>query len=279
MRAAVRGKPRPEPLLLNIPDEIFRRSPQLVAHMPEHLNPRIERREETANRLRLLLYGCSLTTQYGAALAAHLEDFVPVDVWMCGLCGRTAAQLTRMAEHPFIEDEASRVGKGLQAILAEQDPFDIVLILAGTNDLGMGYESGHVVESIKQLHHTCHQRGTRTAALSLPPNVACERSPAYKKKWDSVNTALFDWSRHLSDKVALFVDTNDVVPLDAEGIYYNIDRLHFSAQGVERLGIELAHLLAPLLSASLAQSFAAPSPPHEHESLQDGRERQENHLP
>lgn len=278
MQASLRAKSRPEPLFLDIPDEIFRRSPPLVATMPEHLNPSVERHEETVSRLRLLLYGCSLTTQYGASLATHLDKSVPVEVWMCGLCGRTAAELARMAERPFIEDEASRVGKGIQVILAEQDPFDVVLILAGTNDLGMGYESEIVVESIKKLHHTCHERGIRTVALSLPPNVACERSPAYKEKWRTVNRALLDWSRDWRDRVALFVDTSEMVPLDAEGVYYNIDRLHFSAQGAERFGIELAHLLGPILSAIQVPLLASPSL-HQEEGFQKGRERQENHSP
>jgi len=252
MQASLRGKARPEPLFLDIPDDIFRQSLQLVADMPEHLSTRIEHRNEDAHRFRLLLYGCSLTTQYGVALATHLQESVPVEVWMCGLCGRTAVELTCMAERPFIEDEANRIGKGIQVILAEHDPFDLVLILAGTNDLGMGYESRYVVESIKKLHHMCHQRGIRTVALSLPPNVACERNPAYKEKWQRVNRALFDWSRDFRDRVALFIDTSEAVPLDDEGVNYLIDRLHFSAEGAERLGIELAGLLGPLLSASPA---------------------------
>merc|ERR1712039_552926 len=103
--------------------------------------------------------------------AEHLEHLVPVDVWMCGLCGRTAAELARRADCRGIEDEFDRVGKGIQVILTE-DPFDLVLIMVGTNDLGMGYQSGDVIKNIKALHQFCHERGVPTVALSLPPNVA-----------------------------------------------------------------------------------------------------------
>mmetsp|Transcript_8785 Transcript_8785/g.18186 ORF Transcript_8785/g.18186 Transcript_8785/m.18186 type:complete len:106 (-) Transcript_8785:554-871(-) len=96
MRSPSQRRKRPDPLFLDIPDAMFRRSPQLVADMPKHLNAQTH--GDGAQRRRVLLYGCSLTTQYGAVLAEHLERLVGVDVWMCGLCGRTAAELVRMAD-------------------------------------------------------------------------------------------------------------------------------------------------------------------------------------
>merc|ERR1712039_1099850 len=88
-----------------------------------------------------------------------------------------------------------------------------------------------------------------TVALSLPPNVACEQSPDYKEEWLKVNHALRAWSceETASSGVALFVNVGDLVPLDSEGHFYNIDRLHFSIEGAERLGSELALLVATLL--------------------------------
>mmetsp|Transcript_8785 Transcript_8785/g.18185 ORF Transcript_8785/g.18185 Transcript_8785/m.18185 type:complete len:131 (-) Transcript_8785:74-466(-) len=125
--------------------------------------------------------------------------------------------------------------------------------MAGTNDLGMGYESETVIENVKRLHQMCHEHGVPTVVLSLPPNVACERSSNYKQKWLRVNEALREWSSGVGacESVALFVDTSALVPLDEEGHVYGCDRLHLSIDGAERFGSELAPLLAPLLSVGV----------------------------
>jgi len=121
-----------------------------------------------------------------------------------------------------------------------------VLIMAGTNDLGMGYDSGIVVDNVKALHCLCHDQNVPTVAMSLPPNVGCERSPEYMRLWSDVNEALHKWSEAIS-KVTLFVDTGTLIPLDTKGHFYSLDRLHLSPEGVESLGQGVADLLAPIL--------------------------------
>ena len=81
---------------------------------------------------------------YGEALSRELGD---VDVWVCGLSGLTAVQLSEDVDARLIVDVASRRGQGLGSILEERVPFDLVLIMVGTNDLAMGVAPGMVFHS------------------------------------------------------------------------------------------------------------------------------------
>ena len=55
---------------------------------------------------------------------------------------------------------------------AEEDgfPYDLCIIMVGTNDLGHDYKPHEVFESVVGLHQTCHRHGVPTIAISIPPN-------------------------------------------------------------------------------------------------------------
>jgi lysophospholipase L1-like esterase len=239
---------------LKLPDEIFEKAPPLEADMPELLGAQHED-GENGLRWRLLTYGCSLTAQYSHYLREQFNPDIGLDVWMCGLCGRTAAELVRMADQPTIEDEACRVGKGLHHILARDEPFQIIVIMAGTNDLGMGYPPGDVVRNVISLHRMCHTHGIRTVALSLPPNIASETNSTYQEKWLEVNKNLREWaySDDAKGQVALFVETSEVVPFESEMSFYSIDGLHFSDVGCERVASCLKSFLTPIILESTSE--------------------------
>ena len=101
---------------------------------------------------KVLAYGDSLTagfymagqrfSPYGEALSRELGD---VDMWVCGLSGLTAVQLFEGVDARLIVDVACRRGQGLGSILEERGPFDLVVIMVGTNDLAMGVAPGVVL--------------------------------------------------------------------------------------------------------------------------------------
>merc|ERR1719456_588140 len=79
----------------------------------------------------------------------------------CGLCGLTAVEMARGLDSPQLQDNFGRVGPGLRHLLAEQDPFDLVIIMAGTNDLGGRHSSAEeVLASLKSMHAACWAKGT-----------------------------------------------------------------------------------------------------------------------
>merc|ERR1712070_1319949 len=60
---------------------------------------------------------------------------------------------------------------GLQALLESHEPFDLALIMLGTNDLAVkGMTAKKVVNNIQILHRVCHMKSIPTVALSIPDN-------------------------------------------------------------------------------------------------------------
>merc|ERR1712226_211314 len=114
-----------------------------------------------------------------------------------------------MAERDTIEDVVGRVGKGLNVILNEEKRFDVILMMAGTNDLGLGYPAETIFENVKRLHEMCHEAQVRTVALSIPPNLASEETGSlYRERWLEVNQMIREWAcgETAPRGVALFVD-------------------------------------------------------------------------
>ena len=52
-------------------------------------------------------------------------------------------------------DVACRRGQGLGSVLEAREPFDLLLIMAGANDLVLGVAPGMVLHSIQALHAKC----------------------------------------------------------------------------------------------------------------------------
>lgn len=177
---------------------------------------------------------------------------------MCGLSGRTAEELLERADAEAIRDVGYRKGAGLRHLLKAHGPFDLVLIMLGTNDISMGAAPEIVFEDIRRLHALCHERGTPTMALSMPPTEFLYTEPvsqAYRDCWDQVNGLLREWATspsRLEDCGCqpLFADTAELVPWFQEGSYES-DGLHFSPAGSRRLGEGLAPLLLPALRPPL----------------------------
>ena len=110
--------------------------------MPQVLTPK----EPGSQRARTLAYGDSLIagfrqhglrfTPYAQALTDELAPQIDAAIVMRGLSSLTAQQLASNVGARHVYDGRGRVGQGLGHILKEQGPFDLVIIMAGTNDLG-----------------------------------------------------------------------------------------------------------------------------------------------
>lgn len=228
-------------------------------------------REGVKPRWRLLCYGDSLTAglhsgdlfaPYGETLQLSLDE--AADLWICGLCGETAMSLAeRMREEEICSVKRrlcgqtwNRSGPGLQRLLEDHGPFDLVLIMAGTNDIGQSMAPDKVVAAIQALHRACHAAGVRTVALSIPPSAAStEEGTGEEREIEQsrreVNRLLQEWAAtpeavHMGAK--LFVDMSELMPFDFKSGLWDPDNLHFSQEGSRSLGVKLAPLIRPLLS-------------------------------
>lgn len=219
------------------------------------------------HRQRILAYGDSLTAgywdngdrfwPYGAALAEGLLPDVVADVSVCGLSSFTAGELLEDIDSTRIRDGAGRRGVGLRRALLDNGPFDLVLIMVGTNDLGQPGDPDRIIGDMCALHEACHKAGIGTVALSVPPSGAVAELPRYRKRWQRVNSLLSEWVlSKKGDGVRLFVDTNALVPFSEGSELWEEDNLHLSKAGSVRLGESLVPLLKPLL---VGQTSAARS--------------------
>lgn len=205
---------------------------------------------------RILCYGDSLT----AGFAANGQQFEPYgramserlavagtacEVEVCGLSGRTAREMVATS-CTSLTDIVGNKGKGLVRALQEDGPFDLVLIMAGTNDMGHGAKPETILQDLQRLHGLCHERGVPTVALAPPPApVAGAAREQMRQRFVAELRAL---SRRM-DGIVACVDPADIVPANAPGLWER-DGLHFTPAGSRQVGAGLASLALELDSSS-----------------------------
>eukprot|EP00971_Amphidinium_carterae_P169184 3352074-Amphidinium_carterae.1 len=108
---------------------------------------------------------------YASTLATQLAQYG----WNCsvqqeGLSGLTAQTMVAKGNNSHIMDIAGLPHKGLSLYLQHDMP-DIVLIMAGTNDLGQGQAPEEILRNVIHLHQQCHAVGVATVAIA-PPTIS-----------------------------------------------------------------------------------------------------------
>jgi len=207
--------------------------------------------------VRICVYGDSLTAGFpcfepyaDSLVSALADDGIYAEVVGCGFCGMTAVEMAQGVSSSQLQDIFGRTGPGLRHLLAENGSFDLVLIMGGTNDLGVPQSSAQeVVASLQTLHTVCRAVKTPSMTLSVPQSSVTGRSkyPEAKAKWHAINQAL---AAHSPE----FVDTSELLPFNkascARGLW-DPDELHFTAAGSWEFGSGLAPLVAEFLSGSV----------------------------
>merc|ERR1712187_50289 len=180
---------------------------------------------------------------------------VAVEIWMCGLSGITAKVMAESLDDSKIVDVTKRDGMGLSRILQERGPFDLVLIMAGTNDLGRSTPE-EIAASVLELHSACHRHRVPSAALGVPPSEAASHSAKISKCRKTVNRLLAEMTRSTKG-VRMFVNTSELIPFHDDSELWEMDGLHFSPAGSAQLGVRLA----PFVLEALLSSSSAPEAP------------------
>lgn len=210
------------------------------------------------------MYGDSMTAgfpcyePYAKSLASSLTAAgVSVEIVGCGLCGLTAMEMACSLEAQQLQDNFGRVGPGLQTLLAEQGPFDLVLIMAGTNDLGVPHSAVQdVLSCLQSMHRACWAVGTASIALSIPESsvTGTTQYPVAAAKWRAINDALAAWGQSAQEEnpcgSPFFVNTAELVSFDQAACMRGLwdpDNLHFTAAGSREFGSKLATLIASRL--------------------------------
>jgi len=215
----------------------------------------------------VLCYGDSLTAgfcaggrvfePYGQALAEALAAASgrACEVSVCGHTGHQASEMVANLDSERVEDIARRCGKGLRRLLDEEPALDLVIVMAGTNDIGYERFPREVFADVRQLHAACHARGIRTIVLPPPP-APVGAGTKWEQRQVQVKELLAEWARS-SPFVAAFIDPGELVP-PSVGSAWDPDSLHYSPAGSRLLGRRLAPLLLPMLSKATPAALSTP---------------------
>jgi len=207
---------------------------------------------------RILCYGDSLTAgfynggtafePYGQTLSRELSAWGgQCDVAVCGLSGKTATECVQGMNAPWITDITGRGGKGIDRILTEEGPFDLVIIMLGTNDLGQGQSPDMILNSISKMHSACHRYNIPTIAVA-PPTVDYGQTRAVRQQLAQV---LATWT-HATAGVVAFIDCEDLCPRHERRLW-EPDQLHLSPAGSQALGRRMARWVEKMSRSNALQ--------------------------
>eukprot|EP00746_Dinoflagellata_sp_MGD_P163749 gnl/MRDRNA2_/MRDRNA2_91954_c0_seq1.p1 gnl/MRDRNA2_/MRDRNA2_91954_c0~~gnl/MRDRNA2_/MRDRNA2_91954_c0_seq1.p1 ORF type:complete len:495 (+),score=110.85 gnl/MRDRNA2_/MRDRNA2_91954_c0_seq1:78-1487(+) len=180
--------------------------------------------------IRVLCYGDSLTAgycpltamlkkqttaTYAETLQERLQDQMgtDVEVIVCGVVGFTTKALLENADRPRFLDSANREVAGLSALLQQQGPFDVVMLLLGQGDLAEGAQAATIVERTLAMHKICFDLDIPTICLGLPVDHRAATLHSFASRHLLVNDILKGWSlgEHES-RWTLYVDCAKLMP-------------------------------------------------------------------
>ena len=206
-------------------------------------------------RHRILCYGDSLTAgtsgmstyPYGPYLEAMLTN---VDVKWIGLPGWTADNMFRNRDNEKIGLRATLQRYSQQHPSNEyaRYPVSLVILLAGTNDLGFGFDAEEISDNLYKMHETCYESDVpHTIAVAIPPSAYQIMDESAAQLVKAVNENLRAYCAKHPDRTT-FVD----FPFGYErgGANWYSDGLHFSERGYQVLGEYLAPTVSHLLKSS-----------------------------
>lgn len=188
---------------------------------------------------RVLAYGDSLTAgTSGMGLfpyAPHLEKGLQergqkAIVRHRGLPGWTAANMLNE-----LDDQNAGLRSAIRAV--RDPPLSLVVILAGTNDMGFGSSVEAITKNLLRLHDVCYQEGVpRTIAIGVPPSGYQSVNVEAANMAKTINSNLQTFCAENADKATYHPFPFEYVQ---NGGNWFEDSLHFSQQGYQVLGKSL----------------------------------------
>jgi lysophospholipase L1-like esterase len=139
-----------------------------------------------------------------------------------------------------------------------QPPLDLIIILAGTNDLAYEDDSSIILDNIKGIHEIAHSHGCKTIALGIPPSGwQVQDSNKVGAVAYEVNEKLQSWccdSDSGDSSIAFSCSTMvtyvpfPIKEFDRDSGLWAPDGLHFSPEGYKTIGESLSPIIANILN-------------------------------
>ena len=214
------------------------------------------------NVRQILCYGDSLTAgycNYGSEFSPYARTLSElagfgVNVNVVGMSGWTTDQMVQYAGHKNNEDAVGEGGDGL-LVLLKSVKYDVVFLMAGTNDIGSGVPTVDMIENIEMLvKMVLVSNGSPKVILLGPPATGAElKDEDYKIIRQEVNEQLAKIAAESKGRV-FFIDTSPALPNPGvhpepeteESLLWDSDMLHLSPKGSEKLGTYLYRRLVAL---------------------------------
>lgn len=202
---------------------------------------------------RILCYGDSLT----AGFCCHGSRFIPyattlksklinamnsdIEVDHYGFSGWTAQEMLSSSHEGEVQDFTGSKGPGLARALQNKQ-YSLLILMAGTNDIGSGTKADAVFKHIKDLIQFAEKSNTRVLNIGIPDTK--HQGPGWlSSRRQTVNTML---ARHAEDQKKWLTFMPCPVTLSSPE-YFDPDGLHFSPAGYEALGQGLAQDVCKIL--------------------------------
>lgn len=173
--------------------------------------------------------------------AKHLDEAIKgsgknAEVRWKGYPGWTSSQLlTDAGFSSFLDAAAAQQQEDEKASFVP--PIDLVLILAGTNDMAYSTDSQAIFESIRKIHEVAHSKGCPTVALGIPPSGYQSQQKAAQLLAADINTKLESWA---SSSIGTKFIPYPVTKFDRDSGMWAPDGLHLSPKGYQTVGESLA---------------------------------------
>lgn len=195
---------------------------------------------------RVLCYGDSLIAGYTMA-SPHTQEYAPwapllaeklgVPVDPIGMSGWTTRQMLSNLDAVSNTDVCDQEHPGLRQLLRRTPSYTHVVLMAGTNDLGV-VSGPDIASNLIMLHNVCHAAGVRTIALSIPHCKATTVGPSFVgERRREANEAIKqfaaskpDWCIHVEVDLLWERGSTDFEP----------DGLHLSEAGYARFASMLS---------------------------------------
>ena len=132
--------------------------------------------------------------------------------------------------------------------------YDLVLILAGTNDIALVKDIQKIINSIIEMHEMCNNNGIKSLLMTIPE---CEKqNDQVIQKRNKINEAIKEYATKNDIEIFDLYEKFKFHSLDDKDkeLYWN-DGLHFTPKGYQHLGQMLYESLTPLLQQLYKTKF------------------------
>ncbi|PFX33544.1 hypothetical protein AWC38_SpisGene1595 [Stylophora pistillata] len=190
----------------------------------------------TARRFPVIMTADEIVNAQHHAMASRLDRTVFDGV-------NADESLFDMFERGVSGETTDQVNTRLPVVLDKDGPFDIVIILGGTNDLGVPLDKNGepLFRRLRSLHELALQHSPLSVAVTIPETgyETVDEYTVVREKRLQVNALLKNFVQQHGDRMLLSDLATKLPPeslSDEDRRTFWADHLHFSLAGYDRMG-------------------------------------------